>query len=197
MSASTQNKLGAIDLTTVLGRCEFQPEINVLINRRAGIESAIATLQDAGKLVEASKLFAHALPKREAVWWACVCAHYSEPADIAKADRLAREIAADWVRKQDDDLRYAAFKQAGETGFQSAHAWAAVAAFWSGGSVAPRGTTPMPPGAHLTGLAVAGAVALAAVRGDPDRQTARMHQFLASAHDIAAGGGGRIGRETT
>ena len=146
MSASTQSKLGAIDLPTALGRCEFQPDINMLIDRRAGIELAIMTLQEAGKLVEASKLFAHVLPKREAVWWACICAHFSEPSDIAEADRLAREIAADWVRKQDDDLRYAAYKQANETGFQSAHAWAAVAAFWSGASIAPRGTTPMAPG---------------------------------------------------
>jgi hypothetical protein len=197
MSASTQSKLGVIDLPTALGRCEFQPEINMLIDRRASIELAITTLQEAGKLVEASKLFAHALPKREAVWWACVCAHYSEPVDIAEADRRAREIAADWVRKQDDDLRYAAYKQAGETGFQSAHAWAAVAAFWSGASISPRGTTPMAPGAHLTGLAVAGAVALAAVRGGAERQTERLQLFLASARDIAAGGGGRIGREAT
>jgi hypothetical protein len=48
------------------------------------------------------------------------------------------------------------------------------------------------PAPHLTGTAVAGAINLAAVRGDPLRRDARLARFLDSARDIAAGGAGRL-----
>lgn len=81
-------------------------------------------------------------------------------------------------------------------GFQTPEAWAAVGAFWSGGSISPPEQPPVAPPAHLTGVAVAGAVALAAVRGDAGRQLARLTRFLASAREIAAGGAGRLPPET-
>ncbi len=54
----------------------------------------------------------------------------------------------------------------------------------------------VPPAPHLTGTAVAGSVALAAVRGDVARRDARLHQFLESGRNIATGGLGRLPAET-
>jgi hypothetical protein len=51
------------------------------------------------------------------------------------------------------------------------------------------------PPPHLTGVAVAGAVALASVRNDAARQKQRLALFLRSAQDIAAGGSGRLAPE--
>ena len=42
------------------------------------------------------------------------------------------------------------------------------------------------------GVAVAGSVALAAVRGDVAQRDARLHQFLESGRNIATGGLGRL-----
>ena len=61
--------------------------------------------------------------------------------------------------------------------------------------MAPPGQPAVPPAPHLVGTAVAGAVTLAAVRGDPSRQAARLARFLAGLRDIAAGGAGRLGPE--
>ena len=69
--------------------------------------------------------------------------------------------------------------------------------FWSSGSMAPEGQPAVPPPPHLIGTAVAGAIALAAVRGDPARRDARLVRFLESAHAIAAGGAGRLAPETS
>jgi hypothetical protein len=107
-----------------------------------------------------------------------------------------RDAAEEWVRRPTDEHRRAAMKQAETTGFGSPEAWAAVAAFWSGDSMAPPEAPKVPPQPHFTGLAVAGAVALAAARGPATRREARLQRFLAAAKDIASGGVGRIDAET-
>jgi hypothetical protein len=63
--------------------------------------------------------------------------------------------------------------------------------------MSPEGQPVVPPAEHLTGLAVSGAVVMAAVRGHPERADARFGRFLAAARDIAAGGAGRVEPEPT
>ena len=94
-----------------------------------------------------------------------------------------------------DEHRRSAMKQAETTGFGSAEAWAAIAAFWSGDSMAPPEAPKVPPQPHFTGLAVAGSVALAAARGPAVRRDGRLARFLTSAKDIATGGAGRLEAE--
>jgi hypothetical protein len=192
MSATRTNKLSAAQLSDVLQRCDVPPEAQEAIAGMQDIAVIIQALAHAGFAIEATRVFAHALPKREAVWWACMCATHTSPADIAERDRKARELSEAWVRQQSDEIRRAAMEEAKRAGFQSPEAWAAVAAFWSGDSLTPLSTPPVAPPAHLTGVAVAGAVALASVRGAPNRQKQRLALFLQSAHDIAAGGPGRL-----
>jgi hypothetical protein len=100
--------------------------------------------------------------------------------------------AEEWVRKQTDEIRRAAFAHAERGGFGTAEAWAAVAAFWSGDSMAPPDQPKVPPGPHLGSTAAAGSIALASVRTHPDRREARARRFLESGRDIAGGGAGRL-----
>ncbi len=100
---------------------------------------AIVRLEAAGFAAEAVRMMAHALPKRESVWWACMCAANTAPADLPEPDRLARETAELWVRQQKDEQRRAAMTHAEASGFQTPEAWSGVAAFWSGDSMSPVG----------------------------------------------------------
>jgi hypothetical protein len=165
----------------------------------AGCQDAIEALdrlERAGLLIEATRLIAHALPPREAVWWACACSrHTAASGTHLAAEAEVREAAEEWVRKPTDEHRRAAMKQAETMGFGSAEAWAAVAAFWSGDSMAPPEAPKVPPQPHFTGLAVAGSVALAAARGPAVRRDDRLVRFLTSAKDIAVGGAGRLEAE--
>jgi hypothetical protein len=138
------------------------------------------------------RLIAHAMPKREVVWWGCMCARAVPGSALPAPDAEALTAAEAWVRQPDEPNRRAAMAAAQKTGFQSPEAWAAVAAFWSGGSMAPEGQPVVPPAAHHTGLAIAGGVVIAALRGDPARAAERFGRFLLSARDIAAGGAGRL-----
>lgn len=196
-SPTRANKLSAAQLLDVLGRCDLSPEAAGAIGGLDDVMAVAGALTQAGFLIEASRVFAHALPRREAVWWACMCATHTAPADLPEADRMARELAETWVRAQTDEPRRAAMEAAKKAGFQSPEAWAGSAAFWSGESIAAIGAPAVPAPPQMTGIAVAGSVALAAVRGDVRRQKQRLAQFLGSAQDIAAGGPGRLPGEST
>jgi hypothetical protein len=184
--------LAGVEIAVVMDRAALSPEAQVPLAGCADIGDAIARLEAAGFATEAVRVLAHALPKREAVWWACMCAANTAPADLPEADRLAREMAEIWVRQQKDEQRREAMKQAEASEFRSPESWAGVAAFWGGDSMAPVGLPAVPPPPHAIGGAVVGAVALSAVRGDLKRHQARLKRFLESGRNIAAGGPGRM-----
>lgn len=193
--AGTLAKLAAADLATALERATLSAEARAPLAGCADVADALIRLEAAGFAAEAVRLLAHALPKREAVWWACMCAANTMPSDLPEPDRLARETAELWVRQQKDEQRRQAMTHAEAAGFGSPEAWAGVAAFWSGDSMAPVGLPAVAPPPHGTGLAVSGAVALSAVRGEVKRQAERLKRFLESGRNIAAGGPGRMPQE--
>jgi hypothetical protein len=142
-------------------------------------------------LNEAVQFLAYALPKRESVWWACLCARSELRDPISPPVRAALEAAEAWVYRPTEEHRYAAMTRAQETKFDSPGAWAAVAAFWSGGSMAPANLPAVAPEPHLTGVAVAGAVTLAAVQADATLADQKRRRYIEVAIDIANGGTGR------
>ncbi len=186
----------ASPLAPLLPRLELEPAAASLLSGIQTAAEGILKLEAAGLRNEAARLAAHALPKREAVWWGCMCARAVPDPALEKLDAEALLAAEAWVRKPGDDgLRRAAMEAAQRTAFRSPEAWAAVGAFWSSGSMAPAGQPAVPPPDHLTGVAISGGVVLAAVRLRPERAQDRLSRFLIAARDIAAGGAGRIAPE--
>lgn len=195
MGAPSLTKLEAADLATVCGRGEISGAAAKLVESCDSVPEAIEQLIAGAFLLEAARLFAHGLPRREAVWWACMCAAHTAPPDLPEADRAAEQGARDWVRRQSDDIRRAAMKSAERAGFLTPEAWTAAAAFFSGDSLSAPELPKVPPAPNLTGLAVAGSVVLSSVRARPERQAARLARFLDSARDIAGGGAGHLAAE--
>jgi hypothetical protein len=189
---SALRKLAQADLGTVVQRATLPPEAEAPLRGCTDIENALDRLEAAGFMVEAVRVLAHALPKRESVWWACMCATATAPSDLPEADQRAQQNAEQWVRRQTDDLRQAAMECAETGGCLTAEAWTGIAAFWSGDSIAPPGQPPIAPLPHQAGSAVAAAVSLAAVRGDGKQYPERLRRFLGSGRDIASGGNGRL-----
>jgi hypothetical protein len=182
-------------LPDILARIEMDPAARALVE---GIESAaegLAVLEYASRWSDAVLIFAQALPRREAVWWACVCARSAPDPGSTPANLAALTAADGWVRRPTEDNRRAAFAAAQAAGMRSAEAWAAVGAFWSGGSIGPENVAEIPPGDHLCGVAVASSVTLAATRHAPEKAREKYLRALVSAYDIAQGGGGWLGIE--
>jgi len=195
MSAAQMAKLMTANLAELRPRIEAPPAVAETLDRCQTAPEALEALVQGGFMSEAMRLIAHGLPRREGVWWVCMCARHTATADLGAADLAALEAAELWVRRPTDENRRAAFARAEGARFGTPEAWACVAAFWSAGSMAPLGQPEVPAAPHLAGTAIAGAVSLAAVRGKPARQPERQTRFLESARDISAGGTGRLAAE--
>lgn len=182
----------SVPLEPLLPRLELDDDGLAILAGATDAVAGIDRLVAAGRLSDAARLAAHALPKREAVWWACMCARSVPDPKLKPKDLDALTAAETWVRQPEEPTRRAAFSMAEKAGFNSPEAWAAVGAFWSGGSMSIEGQPVVPPPDHLTGVAISGAIVLAAVRVKPQLADARFNKFLISAKDIASGGPGRL-----
>jgi hypothetical protein len=142
-------------------------------------------LIESGRLPDAVRLISHALPKRESVWWAWVCARRASGTEPAPAVRGALEAAEKWIAQPTDENRRAAMKTAEAAGFETPAGCAGLAAFLSGPSLAPAEVKPVPPGPHDSARAVAGAVTMAAV-AVPEKLDENFRAFLQQGLEVAA-----------
>ena len=167
------------------------PQAVALLKPQASVADFLSALMAAELMTDAVAVMSRALPKREAVWWACLAARTMVDAQTPPAVVAAIEAAEAWVYRPSDETRRAAMDRAQATKFDHPGVWAAVGAFWSGGSMAPPNLPSVPPAEHLTGVAVAGAVNLSAVMREPQYAKDKLEAFLGQAVDIANGGNGR------
>lgn len=144
------------------------------------------------RYMDAIRFLALALPKREAVWWGCLCARNNCDPKAVK-DIQALNAAEEWVYKPSEEARQKCGLLAESTQYKTAAGWAAMAAFWSGGSMTPPNTPVVPPADELTGKAVGGAVLLAAAYVDDVKNiNERYKRYIMQGIDIAKGGKGSL-----
>jgi hypothetical protein len=96
------------------------------------------------QFVDAVRFLAHVLPKREAVWWACLCARSAAGSGAPAPQTAALQAAERWVADPSEANRRAAQDAAEAAELGTPAGCAAMAAFWSGGSMAPRTCRPSP-----------------------------------------------------
>src|SRR4051812_37009985 len=106
---------------------------------------------------DAVRLLAHALPKRESVWWAWVSARRAaaEPAVPIQTSLAATEK---WIAQPTEENRRAAMQAAEVAGLQTAAGGAGLAAFFCGASSAPPRGPPGAPGSYGRGRGGGGGV---------------------------------------
>jgi hypothetical protein len=140
---------------------------------------------------DAVRFLAHALPKREATWWACLCAR-NTLTDKSPANEIkAIELGEAWVYKPTEDNRKPTLAAAEATEYKTASSWAAIAAFWCGDDISPVPQAVIPPAEKLYAKAVIGAVMLAATQGEANKVNDKYLLFLQQGINIASGGDGR------
>lgn len=156
---------------------------------------SIENLFNAGHFLDAVKLLAHGLPKREAVWWACLAtrAVHTPETDATNVDAL---IAAEaWAKQPTEENRQRAKVLGEKTGHKTPAGWAATAAAWSTGSLSEPGEPEIPVPHFMYAHAVAGSVSLAAVLSDPDSPEKNYQRFLKQGFNLACGGNGILVEE--
>jgi hypothetical protein len=120
-------------------------------------------LRAAGRGVDAADFLGQALPRWETVAWAARAVRDLTDATAGKpANAAALKAALLWVQDPTESRRRAAFEAAEAAPATSAERFAALAAFFSGGSIAPADCDPLPAARDAAGRFAAGAVLLAA-----------------------------------
>jgi hypothetical protein len=136
---------------------------------------------------DATLFLAYALPSREAVWWAVLCAREvvgpAPPEPVASALRAAEA----WVQDPSEANRRAARAASKAAGTSNSAGAAAAAAFQSGGSVGPPGGPEVLPGEYATARAVAWAVTFAVSQDSPAKTRERFPIFFARGVEVATG----------
>jgi hypothetical protein len=144
----------------------------------------LALLIEKKHFPDAVRFLAYALPKREAVWWAWVCARRAAGAEPPPNIKASLEATERWIAQPTEDNRRAAMVAAEAADVGTPAGCAGMAAFFSSGSLAPPGAQSVPPGPYLTSKTVAGAVILAAVGGDPEKTPENFRAFLDQGLDV-------------
>jgi Inner membrane component of T3SS, cytoplasmic domain len=156
-----------------------------LLSQEMTVAQFAELLMSREQYLDAIRLVAHALAKRSAVEWACRCVRLVSGDDLAPAESAALTAAEAWIADPTEEHRREA-GQAAEATKQAAAGWAAMAAFWSGGSMAPPQAPVVPPGPTLTAHAAGGAVMLAAVARQPEKAPEKYGQFVQIARELMA-----------
>jgi hypothetical protein len=136
---------------------------------------------------DATSFLAHALPNREAVWWAVLCireaAGPAAPEPVAAALRAAEA----WVQDPSEENRRAAREAAKAAGAASPAGLAATAAFQSGGSIGPPDGREILPSEHATARGVANAIAVASSQAPAEKAPEPFPSFVARGVEVATG----------
>jgi hypothetical protein len=165
----------------------IEPANKELLAEDMPVPQFIELLVSREQFLDALKLVAHALAKRSSVEWACRCVRAVSGDDLSPVEAAAITAAEAWVADPTEENR----RQAGaaaEAAKQVAAGWTAMAAFWSGGSMAPPHAPVVPPGPTLTAHAAGGAVMLAAVARQPEKAPEKYAKFLQFGRELMANG---------
>lgn len=193
MASAVLPKVSAMAAAYLCQYFALTDEAKPLLEDNPDITTFLTRLIEKEYYLDAIRLLALALPKREAAWWACLSVRDSLTPKTPPTDIAALNAAENWVYKPTEENRRAASASAEATKFDTAAGWAAMAAFWTGGSMTPPNTPVVPPTDDLTGKAVGGAVLLAAaVSGDAEKIKEKQKKYLVQGIDIAKGGKGTL-----
>ena len=171
----------------ICGRYELGPAAKKFLRDDATPRQFLGVLIEKEQYLDAVRFLSFALPKKEAVQWACLCARHILRVQATARESESLRAAERWVMDPSDDNRRAAMAAAEKEGLGSPAGCAALAAFLSGGSLAPTSVATVPPGEHLTAQVAAGAIMLAAVIVEPEKAPEKYRVFLAHGLDLAKG----------
>lgn len=120
---------------------------------------------------------AYLLGLREAVWWGHQCL-YMIPDKLGSDDLRMMALAEDWVRRPEEAQRVAALQAAMGTERKTPGVWIALAAGWSGGSMAGPDDMPVAPPPYLTPKAVNAGVLSGLARVDRNARASTLKTFI-------------------
>lgn len=182
-------KFSTLSAADLLAQEGIRLQTEVLIEPEVTIPDLLAALRGKNAAMDRLRIIAHALPRREAVWWSCLAAREMLPEGAKVPDPLAAAEA--WVFKPSDATRNAAEKAANEAAPRDLTAFCASAAVFGDGKMGTGELAKHPAPAGALGTLVWN-VLLKAMLFDPPKMAEAGDRLIARGLDIARGGNGRL-----
>jgi len=171
-------KQRASNLRDLCERAQLEEDAKALLKDEQTPRQFLELLIGKELFLDAIRLLAHALPKRWAVGWGCLCVRHSLGTEDAAKISETHVAVEKWVYDPSEENRRAAQAAADKEGSDSPSTLLAMAAFYSGGSIGPPQFEPVAPPDHVTPQFVAGAVMIAAVETEPGKAPQKHRAFL-------------------
>lgn len=183
-SSSTQQRPAARTMPEFCEIAELGDEAKALLDPGHSPQSFMQLLVDREHFPDAIRFLAHALPRREGIWWAWVCARGAAGQSPSPEVKAALDSVERWITQPTDANRRASFAAAEAATLATPAGCAALAVFFSGGSLGPTDTPPVPPGEFMTAKAITGAVMAAAVCSEPERAPEKYRAYIAHGLEV-------------
>jgi len=174
----------------IIGHFELEDEANDLYKEDLTTIEFLELLMSKELYMDAITLLSHSLPKREAVWWACICAKKHQEAVNDELFNKTLTAAEKWVYDPSEKNRRVAEFYAEKGQYETAASWVAAAAFWSGDSIMPEGEPAIAPAEYLYSHAVRGCIITCVGMNEESSIEDSYQLYLSHGLNIANGGNG-------
>jgi hypothetical protein len=176
---------GGRTLDALVAAAELSEEAVALLADAADARGYVEALIENELYTDAIALLAHALPRREGVWWAWLCARVAAGDPPPQTVMASLDATRAWIAEPTDQRRRAAFEIAEATGLATPSGCAALAVFLTGDTLGPPTAPPAPPGEFAPAKAITGSVNLAVVEAKPDDVAGGYRDFLKQGLELA------------
>lgn len=183
-------KFPADPAAAILARSRVKLRARAAVDLEVPVPQVLAALEAAGEGLEMLRLIAHALPPREATWWACLAARDMLAPGAAEVPPPLAAAEA-WVFKPGDETRRTARAAMENADIDDDTVFCAMAATFADGTLGPDQLADYEAPRGGLGNAVHGMV-LKSIFADAANADARTQLQIARGLDIARGGSGRI-----
>jgi hypothetical protein len=180
-------KVSASSAAEICGR--YEPSEGARRMQREGLtpRQFLELLVQAGQFRDAAEFLAHALPRREAIWWACLGVRHAYGGALPPNQVAALKAAVEWVLEPDESRRRLA-QAAGEAAdFGTPGGCVALAVYASGGSLIAPNLPEVAPEPYMSAQAVSASIGMASGQGDPGTVAALQRELVELGIAIAEG----------
>lgn len=164
---------------------ELSEEGAALLREPIEPSQLITRLLEEQNFADAIAFLAHALPRREGVWWAWLCARDAAGEKPNRAVLSSLDATKAWIAEPTDANRRAALEAAQPAGLTTAVGCAALAAFLCGDTLGPAGAPPAPADEYAPSKAIGGSIHLAAVADETADIRARYADYVRRGLELA------------
>jgi hypothetical protein len=190
MSQSIESSSSGFGVAQLCQIAELEPEAMEMLREDQAPREFLAGLVEAEHFHDAVRFLAHLLPKRQGIFWAWTCARRVLNGEPPPHVTAALEATGRWVAEPTEENRRPMLEIAQQADLGTPAGCAALAVFFSGGSIAPPDAPqPVEPDFYTSAKAIAGSILLAAVSSEPDKAPEKFREFIAQGLDI----GRRVG----